>query len=49
MVDIVGGFCIFLRVSIEILEILAVNAILSWLIKLAVYFCQSLLITSRVY
>ncbi len=43
-----GGFCIFLRVPIEILVILAVSEILSWLIKLAVYF-SVLLITSRVY
>jgi hypothetical protein len=34
---------------IEILVFLAVNAIVSWLIKLAAYFCQSLLITGLVY
>ncbi len=39
----------FFKVPIEILVIIVVNAILSWLIKLAVYFCQSLLITSQVY
>jgi len=34
---------------IEILIFLAVNVIVSWPIKLAAYFCQSLLITGRVY
>jgi hypothetical protein len=29
---------------IEIIIFLAVNAIMSWLIKLAAYFCQSMLI-----
>ncbi len=39
----------FQKFSIEILIFLAVNVIVSWLIKLAAYFCQFLLITSRVY
>jgi hypothetical protein len=38
-----------LPLFIEILVFLAVNAIVSWLIKLAAYFWQSLLITGRVY
>jgi hypothetical protein len=38
-----------LPLFIEILVFLAVNAIVSWLMKLAAYFCQSLLITGRVY
>jgi hypothetical protein len=45
-------FKIFLELLlffIEILIFVAVNAIVSWLIKLAAYFCQSLLITGRVY
>ncbi len=51
-----GGFLKFFRgslhylhYSLKILVFLAVNAILSWLIKLAADFCQSLLITGRVY
>jgi hypothetical protein len=44
-----GWICIFLRVFYWNTRILAVNAIVSWLIKLAAYFCQSLLITSQVY
>ncbi len=47
-----GWFLTFLGAPplfIEILVFLAVNAIVSWLIKLAAYFCQSLLITGRVY
>jgi hypothetical protein len=43
-----GCFLYFLRVPIDTRIIFVVNAILSWLIKLAVYFCQSLLIKSRV-
>ncbi len=38
-----------LTLFIEIPIFLAVNAIVSRLIKLAAYFCQSLLITGRVY
>jgi hypothetical protein len=36
--------------SLKYIEIfLAVNAIVSWFMKLAAYFCQSLLITGRLY
>ncbi len=38
-----------LHLFIKILVFLVVNAIVSWLIKLAAYFCQSLLITGQVY
>ncbi len=43
------NFLGLLPLFIKILVFLAANAIVSWLIKLAAYFYQSLLITGRVY
>ena len=45
-----GWFLYFFKGSRRFLLVfLAVDAIVSWLIKLAAYFCQCLLITSRIY